>query len=234
MATTRTSRQTSRAVVTSLQLCAKRAADCRALDDTALVARIASHDRVAFAEIYRRFSPDLRRLVQRAVRSARETCAVLPRAFGGVWEHAWHYRPAMGTPFHWAAVLSQQYTVAWLQAHGRRADAREEIWRMEFEDTLVAGFAPAAPLAEIKPPLHRDDRRALELVFFDGLTRDEAAQLLGVKRAVVEARIGRALLHLRMHAATAAASGPRERLRLRTGRVHRAGRAIAVGQRSAA
>lgn len=92
---------------------------------------------------------------------------------------------------------------------------------------LTCSVCPAQSV-NLQPPLYRDDRRALELVFLDGLMRTEAAKLLGVPARTVEARLGRALLHLRMHAACAA-GGARVRVRSHGGRVHCPARTIVVG-----
>jgi RNA polymerase sigma-70 factor, ECF subfamily len=168
------------------------------MPDTALIARIAAHDRIAFAELYRRHAATILPLVTRITHSQAQARAILPRAFSGVWELAGGYGAAHTSPLRWIAAIVQEHTVLWLRAHGQSAVADEEAWRMRGEDELLNALSRSVPTG-VNALLEADERRLVELAFFAGLSRSEIAAALNLTRRNVDGVLQRALLKLKAH-----------------------------------
>jgi RNA polymerase sigma-70 factor (ECF subfamily) len=144
-------------------------------------------------------------LVLRIVRSAPEAEEVLQEAFWQIWESAPSYRSDLGSPFCWIVTVARRKAIDRLRANSRHLQRIEAAQEMRIDDDFVTAIAPArlesderrtavrTALARLGP----DERRAIALAFFDGLTHEEIATALRVPVGTVKARIRRGLLKLK-------------------------------------
>jgi len=176
-----------------------------ASDDVTLLLAVARRDSAAFGELYERMSRPIFSLVVRIVRSRAEAEEVLQEAFWQIWERAPGYQPELGSPFCWAVTVARRKAIDRLRANSRHLQRIEEARGMREDnewaeplavEVLVAGERSAtvrAALARLGP----DERRAIVLSFFEGLTHEEIAGALRVPVGTVKARIRRGVLVLR-------------------------------------
>jgi RNA polymerase sigma-70 factor, ECF subfamily len=174
-------------------------------DDAALLAGVARREETAFAALYDRFSRPLFALIVRIVRSRAEAEEVLQEAFWQVWERAADYRSELGSGFCWLVTIARRKAIDRLRANSRHLQRIENAQGAREEDDFItpAGLEKLAATewnAALRGALARlnvDERRAIALAFFDGLTHEEIAGALKVPVGTVKARIRRGLLKLK-------------------------------------
>ncbi len=172
------------------------------LPDEALLALVARGDDDALAALYDRFGRVAYNIALRVLRDAELAQDAVQEAFLAAWRTAASFDPIRGTASTWLLTL----------VHRRAVDVvrREQRRRTEpLEDDSAAGVAGGATdedawirdrrravqaaLAQLPP----DQRQALELAYYGGLTQSELAERLGVPIGTVKSRMFTALGRLR-------------------------------------
>ena len=175
-------------------------------EDVTLLLAVARRDETAFAELYDRFSRPVFSLVVRIVRSRAEAEEVLQESFWQIWEHAPAYRAELGSPFCWMVTVARRKAIDRLRANSRHLQRITEAQGSRNDDDFTAPAALESLAADERTvavraalaQLNAEERRAIVLAFFDGLTHDEIAVALGAPVGTVKARIRRGLLKLKL------------------------------------
>ena len=170
-----------------------------------LLRQVAQGDQRAFTTLYGRLAPALYGMALRMMNDAQEAEDVLQEGFTYIWRKAATFDPARSSAFAWAVLIVRHKAIDRLRVRQRDQQRRESMTAASaFEVPIDERSAqePAwrersaearAALAELAP----DQRSALELAFFGGLTHEQVAQRLGAPLGTVKARIRRGLLKLR-------------------------------------
>jgi RNA polymerase sigma-70 factor (ECF subfamily) len=170
-----------------------------------LLARIAAGEEAAFAKLYDRFSPGLFSLVMKMVRDEREAQDVLQEGFSHIWRRASTYDAARSSAFTWAVMIFRNKAIDRLRIRQRQqrtvdrateefaqgADGAEQTTK-EVDSREECARVRAA-LGEIPG----DQKAAIELAFFGGLSHEQIAEKLDTPLGTIKARIRRGLLKLR-------------------------------------
>jgi RNA polymerase sigma-70 factor (ECF subfamily) len=177
--------------------------------DKDLVAGTAAGDRSAFTELYRRYSPSAFGLALRILGEPAMAEEVLQEVFLSVWRRATAYDPARGSVRSWLFA----------QIHHRAVDAvrREEAERRRshvntepdahdgMDDVIEEGWLASrrGQVREAIESLAPEQRRVIELAYFQGLTQTQVAGETGVPLGTVKSRTLAAMRRLRdaLHAA---------------------------------
>jgi RNA polymerase sigma-70 factor (ECF subfamily) len=181
--------------------------DERQQEDDRLLRRVAQGDRDAFAALYDRFSRPLYATALRVVNDAAEAQDIVHDTFVTLWEKAATFETGRGTAFAWAMTLVRNRAIDRVRMRRRRAElltasAPADLGYDEnssgpvADDSAALGDEATAVRAAVAtlPP---DQKRALELAFFSGLTQQQIAEKLSEPLGTVKARIRRGLLKLR-------------------------------------
>jgi len=179
----------------------------RARVDADLLGRAAGGDRDAFAELYERFSRPLFATALRITGSAAEAEDVVQEVFLTLWTRARTFEVARGSAFAWAVTLARHRAIDRVRQRNRRSELLGQT-TVEEAGTQPAPAGPdsaaallarehAGAVRSAVASLPPEQRRALELAFFDGLTQQEISASLRQPLGTVKARIRRGLLRLR-------------------------------------
>jgi RNA polymerase sigma-70 factor (ECF subfamily) len=181
--------------------------DDRGADDARLVRRMAGGERDALAELYDRFSRPLYATAIRILNDATEAQDVVHDVFITLWEKASSFAAERGTAFSWAVTLTRNRAIDRLRSRRRRAELLEQSFPADLGYDEDAGGAEGDGVASLRDQarvvraavavLPADQKRALELAFFGGLTQQEVAERLREPLGTVKARIRRGLGKLR-------------------------------------
>jgi len=179
--------------------------DDRNAADAGLIRRIAAGDRSALAGLYDRQARPLFTTALRILNDAAEAEDVVHDVFVTLWEKAAEFEPQRGSVFAWTVTLVRNRSIDRLRMRRRRA----EILGQSLPGELGPSEAgPAADESAVRDDQARavrasvaalppEQRRALELAFFGGLTQEEIAARLKEPLGTIKARIRRGLLKLR-------------------------------------
>jgi RNA polymerase sigma-70 factor (ECF subfamily) len=183
------------------------AAMVRAREDAELLERIARQDRAAFATLYDRLSPPLYATALKILRDPAEAQDVVHDSFISVWDKAGTFEARRGSAFAWIVTLVRNRAIDRVRARRRRSELLAESVPADLGYTEVAPTAAGHESAvanedaqavraaiDTLPP---DQRRALELAFFGGLTQEQISQSLREPLGTIKARIRRGLIKLR-------------------------------------
>jgi len=169
-------------------------------EDSALVAAIASGDRESLGRLYDRYGSQLLALARRFVGDRGESEDLLHDVFVEVWLQARQYEPARGTVHAWLATRVRSRALDRLRA--LRAAPSESLERCAelsepgaTDDLLLGpdrGLVRRA-LASLPP----EQRRVLELGYFEGLSSSQIAARVDAPIGTVKSRVAAAFAKLR-------------------------------------
>jgi RNA polymerase sigma-70 factor (ECF subfamily) len=168
-----------------------------------LISRIADGDESAFTTLYQRLSSSLYGMAYRMINDAKEAEDVLQEGFTYIWRKAGSYDPTRSTPFAWAVMIVRNKAIDRLRVRQRGERLRERA-EQSFVQEKDESSAEEPTLRErstiVRSALQQipqEQREALELAFFGGLTHEEIADRLTTPLGTIKARIRRGLLKLR-------------------------------------
>lgn len=176
--------------------------------DAALLREIARGDRDAFTRLYDRFSRPLFAVASRILHDAAEAEDVVHDAFISIWQKSATFDPARCSAFGWAIALTRNRAIDRLRTRHRRHEILDTSVPADlgYDETTTNSATSSADLSlkerattvrDAVTQLSPEQRRALELAFFSGLTQQEIAARLHEPLGTVKARIRRGLLKLR-------------------------------------
>jgi len=171
-----------------------------------LIRKIGMGDNRSFEEFYGRFSGLIYATALRVLASESDAEDVAQEVFFMLWEKAPMYDPARGKPITWVITMTRNKAIDRLRSLHRRFRLQDEVQkevgkeeqlseREPFEDLDHQEKGRLVRCAVMK--LNKQQREAIEMVYFGGLTQQEIAVRLREPLGTVKARIRRGMLRLR-------------------------------------
>ena len=158
--------------------------------DEALLARVAEKDREAFEVLYERHSARVLGLLLRIVNRRSEAEDLLQDTFWQAWRRADAFDPARGRAAVWLAMIARSRA---LDALRRRSlvSGGAEIPDVVLDDTTaLVGQQESCQLARrALAQLPVEQRGAIQLAFFGGLTHEQIAERESIPLGTVKTRI---------------------------------------------
>lgn len=166
--------------------------------DSALLARIRSGDENAMADLYDRYSGIVYGVALRVLGSTAAAEDVLQEVFLQLWRNPDAFDANRGRLAAWLSVIARNRAID----HLRKRQPEEDIADLPISTGVNLEDEAANRLAVEKvrsvlgqiPP---DQRRLLEMAFFEGMTHSEIAVKTGEPLGTVKTRIRAGLLTLR-------------------------------------
>lgn len=189
-----------------LDVAAEQAKQLELAEVRAIFRAVAGGDRVAFAELHRRFSGLVFATVMQVLHNQQDTEDVTQEVFAVLWKKADMYSEERGKPTTWLTTLARNRAIDKFRSRDRRSKLNHGF---EQESEMEKGWAAPSPAVEVEIKelaqearsavmlLSPEQRQAIQLAFFDGLTQAEIAQRTGAPLGTVKARIRRGLGKLR-------------------------------------
>ncbi len=169
-----------------------------AADDMRLIARIRAGEPGAMSELYDRYSSVVYGVALRVLQDAARAEDILQDIFLQLWRKPDAFDSSRGSLVAWLAVITRHRAIDRLRQRRPETDIEEVViagttdLRDETERTLVIEKVRAA-LSE----MNADQRKALELAYFQGLTHMEIAEKTGEPLGTIKTRIRSGLRALR-------------------------------------
>ena len=172
------------------------------VSDAQLVTSIARYSEIALAEVYRRHGGAVYGLARRVLNNASEAEDVTQEVFLRLWNRPDRFDPGRGTLRSFLLTQSHGRAVDAVRSlHARRLresgkarrtataeyDMQHEVWDLAVADQVARALGD----------LPDDERRAIELAYFDGHTYVEVADLLGQPEGTVKSRIRNGMRRMR-------------------------------------
>ncbi len=167
-------------------------------DDPSLLALVQTGDEQAMASLFDRYSKVVYSVALRVLRDPAAAEDVLQEIFMQVWRNPDSFTSTRGSLGGWLAVVARNRSIDAL----RRKRPTDSV-----DDVVLASSYNLADEAERSSLMERargvivtlpaEQRKTLEMAFFDGLTHSEIAEMTGDPLGTVKTRIRSALLTLR-------------------------------------
>jgi len=175
--------------------------DQRVISDSDLLHAAARGDEDALAAIYDRYNLILFSLILRILGSREEAEDVLQEAFLQIWQRASDYDEGRGRVFTWLVTIARSRALdrARSRVFRERAETSEAATLKEHDDTAAVIFATGQGemLRAALTELPDEQRLALYLAYFEGLTQTEIAKRLSQPLGTVKTRMRSGIIKLR-------------------------------------
>ena len=170
--------------------------------DVELLQAVAHGDEQALGHIYDRYRVVLFGLLVRILNSREEAEDVLQEVFLQVWRRAADFDEKRGRPFTWLVTLARSRAIDRLRALASRervaqAGAQEESEQISDAATDAIRAEQRSLVTNALAQLPDEQKRALMLAYFDGLTQSEIAKRLGAPLGTVKTRMRAGMTKLR-------------------------------------
>jgi len=170
-----------------------------------LLRRVASQDRDALGEFYDHTARPLFSVAFQILGNAEEAEEVIQDVFVQIWTKADKFDAAKGHAFHWALSITRNRCIDYLRGRQRRARFIAEVDPGQGLENapdpapseIRLGEGDVAAIRTAVGALPKDQRQAIEMAFFGGMTHLEIAAALKEPLGTVKARIRRGMLKLR-------------------------------------
>ena len=173
--------------------------------ESEMLARVAHGDTEAFGEVYDRFAGPMFSLAMRILRDGAAAEDAVQEAFVHIWEKASTFNAALGKPMTWAVTLVRNRAIERLRSSVRQEKLAEAVAcevdvaepALPAADDVLVGSETARQVRAALARVPVEQRQAIEMAYFGGLTQIEIATALNVPLGTVKARIRRGMLLMR-------------------------------------
>ena len=180
-----------------------------AAEDLLLMGRLASGDRDAFARLFDRHSTLVLGLLTRMLGDRAAAEEILQETFLQVWQQARRFKPELGRPRAWIVMMARSRALDRLRSQGARVRREDAVYRaapnLSAEPVGTAALETTERNRSVRAALDTlpaEQRQALELAFFEGLTHTQIAERLQAPLGTVKSRILLGMGKLRQSLAT--------------------------------
>ena len=166
--------------------------------DETLLKEISLHHQPALNELYERYGPMLRAVIDNLVHEGTEADDVLQEIFLQIWKEAQNYSPKAGKPLGWMVTIARRRAIDRLrrrQAYSRARERYRDLLehqpsrpRRDAERVFVLGDLRRF-LKKRMRNLPRFQRQAIELAFFNGMSHREIANRTRAPLGTVKTRL---------------------------------------------
>ncbi|MFY9972576.1 MAG: sigma-70 family RNA polymerase sigma factor [Roseiarcus sp.] len=164
----------------------------------------ASHDRIAFAELFAFFAPRVKGYLQRTGTSEAQAEDLAQETMLAVWRKAALYDPGTASAATWIFTIARNLRIDSLRRARRGGAIQVEAVEAEYEvdDAPLADARVATAEAETRvrkalKTLPLDQLRVIELSFFEERPHGEIARTLQIPLGTVKSRVRLAMRRLR-------------------------------------
>jgi RNA polymerase sigma-70 factor, ECF subfamily len=178
--------------------------DAQAAELATLLGQCGLGNQKSFAALYRATSAKLFGVAIRILRREDWAEEVLQEAYMNIWNHAADYAPSKSAPLTWMSSIVRNRCLDWLRRPQRETGGEQFEFALESQRDDAPGpmdqaqaAGEADELTRCLETLEGDQRRAIQLAFYNGLTHAEIAEQLKRPLGTVKTWIRRGLIQLK-------------------------------------
>jgi RNA polymerase sigma-70 factor (ECF subfamily) len=165
--------------------------DARA-SDAALIQRIVERDESALAVLYDRYAGMLSSVLNRILHDTQAAEEILQDIFYQLWRTAGNFDATRGSLPGWLMVIARNRAISRLRRHNPAGGDELEENTVVMQSNLESNVAQTQMIGKVKGALEKlpqEQRAAIELAYFEGLTHTEIAAKTGDPLGTVKTRL---------------------------------------------
>jgi RNA polymerase sigma-70 factor, ECF subfamily len=169
-----------------------------AADDVSLLALVQKGEEAAMASLFDRYASIVYSIALRILRDPMAAEDVLQEIFMQIWRNPEGFLANRGSMAAWLAVIARNRSIDILRRR-KPNDSVEDVI-LHSKTNIAEEVERDALIAKAQSIIHSlptDQRKTLEMAFFDGLTHTEIAEMTGDPLGTVKTRIRAGLISLR-------------------------------------
>jgi RNA polymerase sigma-70 factor (ECF subfamily) len=160
--------------------------------DATLIAGIVQRDESALAALYDRYSGMLSSVLTRILRDSQAAEEILQDIFFQLWRNAAQFDSSRGSLPGWLLVIARNRAISKLRRHNPASGEELLENTVVLPTTLESQVAQRQLIGKVKGALEnlpKEQRAAIELAYFEGLTHSEIAERTGDPLGTVKTRL---------------------------------------------
>lgn len=179
--------------------------DSQLEEDIRLMQRIAERDSSAYQTFYKKYSGLIFASISNVLTDHHDREDVMQEVLVQLWNKAYLYEPRKGRPLTWLTTLARNRAIDRIRSKQRRArlngdfEIESRNVQPEFDESahdILENKERDGIVMRAVEKLNPDQREAIQLVYFNGLTQAEVAESLHEPLGTVKARIRRGVNRL--------------------------------------
>ena len=179
--------------------------------DAVLVEKVLQRDEAALATLYDRYATMLSSVLNRILRDTQAAEEILQDIFLQLWRGAAQFDPSRGSLPGWLLTIARNRAISRLRRHNPAAGEELTEASVAMPFSLESALVQQDLLGRVKTAMEKlpeEQRAAVELAYFQGMTHSEIAARTGDPLGTVKTRLRSALETLK-RSLYSAAQGPR-------------------------
>ena len=173
------------------------------IDDIELVGRVAKGDESAFLALYDRYVGRVYGLTLRILGTPHLAEEATQDTFLKLWSRARQYLVERGSFLPWLLTIARRVALDRIRLETRRpsltdSNDPETVWQNLPDSDTITEEARWRSMHFAVQALHPDQRKVIELAYYQGLSRSEIAEVFGWPLGTVKTRLRAAMESLRM------------------------------------
>ena len=174
-------------------------------EDIRLMQRIAERDSSAYQTFYKKYAGLIFASISNVLNDHHDTEDVMQEVLVQLWNKAYLYEPRKGRPLTWLTTMARNRAIDRIRSKQRRArlngdfEIENRNVQPEFDESahdILENKERDGIVMRAVEKLNPDQREAIQLAFFSGLTQAEVAESLHEPLGTVKARIRRGVTRL--------------------------------------
>lgn len=166
-----------------------------------LVALLKIKDPQAFSYLYDNYSATLNGVIFRMTQDQELSEDILQETFVKIWNNFSYYDPSKGKLFTWMINLTRNLSIDTLRSKGYKKQQKissdeNSVSYVKDERAGVAQFDSIGVRKQLEQ-LSPEQRRIIDMAYFEGFTQDEIAKETGIPLGTVKTRMRAAIILLR-------------------------------------
>ncbi len=166
--------------------------------ESELVEKLKAHDEQGFSYLYDHYSKALFGLIYGIIPHAETAEDVLQEVFLKIWQNIRSYDTSKGRLYTWMLNIARNGAIDRTRSkdfnkQSKTVDLSETVYNKESGKLSMDDVG----LQKVLQQLPEDNRRLLQLAYFQGYTQEEIAGMLGIPLGTVKTRIRNTIIQLR-------------------------------------
>ena len=166
-------------------------------NENTLILKVQNKDEVALSELYDNYSPALYGVIIRMCKDEQHAQNLLQDTFMTIWDKAHQYNPEKGKFYTWAYRIAKNKTLNFLRKSKNLIQTEDLGVHTNKEDNITIE-PDYLQLNGCLKQLELHHKKAIELVYFEGLTHREAHIEMDVPLGTFKSYIKQALKKLQL------------------------------------
>ena len=167
-------------------------------NENTLIKQIKNKDETALSVLYDNYSAALYGVIVRICKDEQQAQNLLQDTFLTIWEKAYQYNPQKGKFYTWAYRIAKNKTLNSLRQSSNLIQI-EDLSVYTNKEDIISNEPEYLKLSGSLKKLEAHHQKAIELVYFQGLTHREAHEEMNVPLGTFKSYIKQALKKLQLN-----------------------------------